>query len=65
VRNAIAPFRAPLIATRCWCAVQRLFFGDFLLAPQKKVTALPGAHPGMGLASKQQQPRHAHKAQTQ
>ncbi|MDR7331136.1 hypothetical protein ABIC83_000737 [Roseateles asaccharophilus] len=28
------------------CAVQRLFFGDFLLAPQKKVTALPGAHPG-------------------
>jgi len=25
----------------------RLFFGDFLLAKQKKVTALPGAHPGM------------------
>ncbi|WP_156404511.1 hypothetical protein [Curvibacter sp. PAE-UM] len=24
----------------------RLFFGDFLLAKQKKVTALPGAHPG-------------------
>ena len=24
----------------------RLFFGDFLLAKQKKVTAPPGAHPG-------------------
>ena len=24
----------------------RLFFGDFLLAKQKKVTALPGEHPG-------------------
>jgi len=27
----------------------RLFFGDFLLAKQKKVTAPPGAHPGNGL----------------
>ena len=35
---------------------QRLFFGDFLLAPQKKVTALPGAHPGMGLGVKPPQP---------
>jgi hypothetical protein len=26
----------------------RLFFGDFLLAKQKKVTAPPGAHPGNG-----------------
>jgi hypothetical protein len=26
----------------------RLFFGDFLLAKQKKVTAPPGAHPGTG-----------------
>ena len=26
--------------------VGRLFFGDFLLAKQKKVTAPPGAHPG-------------------
>ena len=25
----------------------RLFFGDFLLAKQKKVTAPPGAHPGL------------------
>ena len=24
----------------------RLLFGDFLLAKQEKVTALPGAHPG-------------------
>jgi hypothetical protein len=29
-----------------WFAVQRLFFGDFLLAPQKKVTPLPGGTPG-------------------
>jgi len=27
-------------------AVQRLFFGDFLLAPQKKVTPPPGGTPG-------------------
>jgi hypothetical protein len=57
-RNAIGRFRAPLIAASRRCAVQRLFFGDFLLAPQKKtegfakVTAPPGAHPGMGLAIK-------------
>ena len=30
----------------CSCAVQGLFFGDFLLAPQKKVTPLPGGTPG-------------------
>ena len=35
---------------------KRLFFGDFLLAPQKKVTALPGAHPGMDLGDKPPQP---------
>jgi hypothetical protein len=29
----------------------RLFFGDFLLAKQKKVTALPGAHPGNATAT--------------
>ena len=29
----------------------RLFFGDFLLAKQKKVTALPGAHPGKAALS--------------
>jgi hypothetical protein len=28
------------------CAVQRLFFGDFLLAQQKKVTPPPGGTPG-------------------
>jgi hypothetical protein len=42
-------FRAPLAASSRWCAVQRLFFGDFLLAPQKKVTPPPGGTPGMGL----------------
>jgi hypothetical protein len=29
-----------------WLAVQRLFFGDFLLAQQKKVTRPPGRTPG-------------------
>ncbi|MFK4703941.1 hypothetical protein ABIC83_000754 [Roseateles asaccharophilus] len=38
------------LAASRWDAVQRIFLGDFLLAPQKKVAALPGAHPGMGLA---------------
>ncbi len=49
--NASARFRAPLFAAPRSLAVQRLFFGDFLLAPQKKVTAPPGAHPGTSLAS--------------
>ncbi len=31
----------------------RLFFGDFLLAKQKKVTALPGAHPGKAAITSQ------------
>jgi hypothetical protein len=52
-RGASARFRAPLLASRRSCAVQRLFFGDFLLAPQKKVTAPPGAHPGTALATDQ------------
>ncbi len=39
-------FRAPRVATRRSCAVRRLFFGDFLLAPQKKVTPPPGGNPG-------------------
>jgi hypothetical protein len=43
--------RAPLLAASGSLAVQRLFFGDFLLARQKKVTAPPGAHPGTALAS--------------
>ena len=45
-RNAAGRFRAPLIAASRWCAVQGLFFGDFLLAPQKKVTRPPGRTPG-------------------
>ncbi len=51
IRQAADRFRAPLQAVSRWLAVQGLFFGDFLLAPQKKVTALPGAHPGTALAS--------------
>jgi hypothetical protein len=39
-------FRAPLLAASRWLAVQGLFFGDFLLAPQKKVTRPPGRTPG-------------------
>jgi hypothetical protein len=45
-RNGGASFRAPLLAALRSCAVQRLFFGDFLLAPQKKVTPPPGGTPG-------------------
>ncbi len=47
-RRVAVPRRSS--CTWCSCAVQGLFFGDFLLAPQKKVTALPGAHPGTALA---------------
>jgi hypothetical protein len=50
-RNACGCFRAPLMAEPRSCAVQGLFFGDFLLAPQKKVTPPPGGTPGNG-------PRH-------
>jgi hypothetical protein len=39
----------------CSCAVQGLFFGDFLLAPQKKVTRPPGRIPGTALGN---QPKH-------
>jgi hypothetical protein len=45
-RNARGGFRAPLLAASRWLAVQGLFFGDFLLAPQKKVTRPPGRTPG-------------------
>jgi len=45
-RSEGARFRAPLTAASRWCAVQGLFFGDFLLAPQKKVTPPPGGTPG-------------------
>jgi hypothetical protein len=55
-RNANRGFRAPLSASWRWLAVQGLFFGDFLLAPQKKtegfgeakVTPPPGGTPGNG-----------------
>ncbi len=45
-RNGSGSFRAPLMAAPRACAVQGLFFGDFLLAPQKKVTRPPGRTPG-------------------
>ncbi len=45
-RIATGRFRAPLMAAPRSCAVQGLFFGDFLLAPQKKVTPPPGGTPG-------------------
>jgi hypothetical protein len=51
-RNAGGRFRAPLLAAPRSCAVQRLFFGDFLLAPQKKVTPPPGGTPGTTLTNK-------------
>ncbi|WP_157891353.1 hypothetical protein [Acidovorax sp. GW101-3H11] len=37
----------------------RLFFGDFLLAKQKKATAPPGAHPGL-----RPEPKHACQTST-
>ena len=46
MRDTNGCFRAPLIAASGSCAVQGLFFGDFLLAPQKKVTPPPGGTPG-------------------
>ena len=49
-RQASARSRAPLLAASRSCAVQGLFFGDFLLAPQKKVTPPPGGTPGTALA---------------
>ncbi|WP_457445781.1 hypothetical protein, partial [Roseateles sp. P5_E4] len=45
-RNGAESFRATLLASSRSCAVQGLFFGDFLLAPQKKVTRPPGRTPG-------------------
>jgi len=45
-RNEAERFRAQLLASSRSCAVQGLFFGDFLLAPQKKVTPPPGGTPG-------------------
>jgi len=45
-RHAAGCSRARLMAASRSCAVQGLFFGDFLLAPQKKVTRPPGRTPG-------------------
>jgi hypothetical protein len=50
-RNDRESFRAPPFAAARSCAVQGLFFGDFLLAPQKKVTPPPGGTPGTTLAT--------------
>jgi hypothetical protein len=50
-RKANGRFRAPLMAASGSRAVQGLFFGDFLLAPQKKVTPPPGGTPGTALAT--------------
>jgi len=46
VRNSDGCSRALLMAASGWLAVERLFFGDFLLARQKKVTPPPGGTPG-------------------
>jgi hypothetical protein len=53
-------FRAPFLAEWRWYAVQGIFFGDFLLAPQKKtegfgeakVTPPPGGTPGNATSSR-------------
>ena len=55
-RNAAGCFRAPVAAASGRNAVQGLFFGDFLLAPQKKVTPPPGGTPGnVALANRHEQ----------
>jgi hypothetical protein len=54
-RHAVGCFRAPVLAASRSCAVQGLFFGDFLLAPQKKVTPPPGGTPGTAMAINLQQ----------
>jgi hypothetical protein len=46
-------------------AVQRLFFGDFLLAPQKKVTRPPGRTPGTTLGIAQVQRGASNKSPVQ
>ena len=45
-RNEGVSFRAPCVASLRSCAVQRLSFGDFSLARQRKVTPPPGGTPG-------------------
>ena len=60
-RNASWRSRAPLMASSRSCAVQRLFFGDFLLAPQKKVTRPPGRTPGTTFGINQAQRGTSHR----
>ena len=48
MRNDGVRFRAPLMPSSRWLAVQRLSFGDFSLARQRKVTRPPGRTPGNG-----------------
>ena len=55
-RNEGGRFRAPLVAASRSCAVQRLSFGDFSLAQQRKVTRPPGRTPGMGRGRKPNPP---------
>ena len=45
-QDASGRFRAITFAAWHWCAVQRLSFGDFSLAQQRKVTRPPGRTPG-------------------
>ena len=45
-QDASGRFRAIAFAQRRSCAVQRLSFGDFSLAQQRKVTRPPGRNPG-------------------
>ena len=55
-RDTSGCFRAIAFAQWRWCAVQRLFFGDFLLAQQKKVTRPPGRTPGTTAPSRKDKP---------
>jgi hypothetical protein len=48
----------PLRTAKGSQTVGRLFFGDFLLAKQKKVTAPPGAHPGQLPSAKPPKPTY-------
>jgi hypothetical protein len=60
LRDSEAAVARRSVCLWCWCAVQGLFFGDFLLAPQKKVTPPPGGTPGTALAIKQEYRASSH-----
>jgi transcriptional regulator with PAS, ATPase and Fis domain len=51
LRDSEAAVARRSVCLWCWSAVQRLFFGDFLLARQKKVTRPPGRTPGTTVAT--------------